>query len=272
TSWSPLTALGDWGGIVVMGDVVDLHTGAGHYLALFHDDERYFTAQGRPQHSDRWAAANQPHFSLYKSLSFDGGLTWSFPEVIYENSIIHLCEPGIIRSPDGKQLAVLLRENSRRLNSFIIFSNDEGVTWTPPRELPNALTGDRHQAIYTPDGRLLISFRDNSPALARLAAFKKDCLNCDEEILLRRAGPVSPTAGDWVGWVGTYQDLVEGSEGQYRIRFKDNTKGNDCAYPALEVLADKTIHLATYGHWEEGQEPYILSLRFKMDDLDSLAK
>ncbi|MCB0685128.1 MAG: exo-alpha-sialidase, partial [Saprospiraceae bacterium] len=51
TSWSPLTPLGDWGGIVVMGDVVDLHTGAGHYLALFHDDERYFTAQGRPQHS-----------------------------------------------------------------------------------------------------------------------------------------------------------------------------------------------------------------------------
>jgi len=31
---------------------------------------------------------------------------------------------------------VLLRENSRKLNSFVIFSNDEGRTWSAPRELP----------------------------------------------------------------------------------------------------------------------------------------
>ena len=32
--------------------------------------------------------------TLLKTFSTDGGLTWSFPEVIYESSEIHLCEPG----------------------------------------------------------------------------------------------------------------------------------------------------------------------------------
>ncbi len=31
---------------------------------------------------------------------------------------------------------MLLRENSRKFNSFVIFSDDEGHTWTEPRELP----------------------------------------------------------------------------------------------------------------------------------------
>jgi hypothetical protein len=52
---------------------------------------------------------------------------------------MHLCEPGAVRSPDGNEIAVLLRENSRRFNSQIIFSKDEGETWSKPRSLPNAL-------------------------------------------------------------------------------------------------------------------------------------
>ena len=96
-------------------------------------------------------------FFVYKTLSDDGGLTWSAPTVIATHAQAHLCEPGIIRSPDGRQIAVLLRENSRTLNSFVIFSNDEGQSWTQPVQLPGALTGDRHTGKYAPDGRLFIS-------------------------------------------------------------------------------------------------------------------
>ena len=42
-SWSELKPVGDWGGIVVMGFVEPLKTGRGHYLAMFHDDGRFFT-------------------------------------------------------------------------------------------------------------------------------------------------------------------------------------------------------------------------------------
>jgi len=46
----------------------------------------------------------------------DGGLTWSEPEVITQHPEARLCEPCIIRSPDGNQVAILMREESRRFN------------------------------------------------------------------------------------------------------------------------------------------------------------
>ena len=238
-SWSELRPVGDWGGIVTMGTVFDLQTEPGHYMALFHDDGRFFRSE--PSRVEPKA------MTLYKTQSIDGGLTWSFPQVITKSSSKHICEPGAVRSPDGRQIAVLLRENSRRHNSQIIFSNDEGRTWSTPRDLPAALNGDRHTGKYGPDGRLLISFRCRSPR-----------------------GRPGPYEGDWVAWVGSYADLVSGAEGQYHVRIKDNHKGADCAYPGVEVTPEGTFILTTYGHWEQGAPPYILSVRVRLKELDEL--
>ena len=267
-TWSELEKVGDWGGIVVMGDLIPLRTGKGHYMTMFHDDGRFISHQGRSTSEKPYLEQNLPLFTLYKTFSYDGGMSWSYPEAMLSDRFVHLCEPGMVRSPDGKTIAVLLRENARRSNSHIIFSRDEGKSWTAPRPLPNSLTGDRHQALYLPDGRLLISFRDNSPAASQFRRLKQACQNCDVKQLALQAGPASPTHGDWVGWVGTFEDLVEGKEGQYRIRFKDNTRGSDCAYPALELLPDGTVVATTYGHWDEGESPYILSVRFKMEEVE----
>lgn len=236
-TWSELMAVGNWGGIVVMGFTEPVKTGAGHYLAMFHDDGRFFAA--RP------AVQKPPVMTLYKTFSRDGGLTWSQPESIFASADVHLCEPGFIRSPDGRQIAALLRENKRVKNSHVIFSDDEGRTWTAPRELPGALTGDRHTAKYAPDGRLFISFRDTTLE--------------------------SPTRGDWVAWVGRYADIVAGREGQYRVRLMDNTRGTDCAYPGVEILPDGTFVTTTYGHWTTNQPPYIVSVRLKLSELDQKA-
>lgn len=240
SSWSELKPVGQWGGIVVMGFVESLRTGKGHYIAMFHDDGRFFTSEGN----------RNGEFRLYKTFSQDGGLNWSFPEVVYASSQVHLCEPGCIRSPDGKRIAVLLRENARRKNSHVIFSDDEGMTWTEPRELPLALTGDRHTGKYGPDGRLFISFRCRSPK------------PLDEN---------RPFEGDWVGWVGTWEDIVEGRSGQYSVRLKDNVKGYDTSYPGVELLPDGTFVTTTYGHWLEGEEPFILCVRFTLEELDAMA-
>ena len=242
-NWGELKPVGNWGGIVVMGFVEKLSTGPGHYMAMFHDDGRFFT---------KIPAKNKTRtFDLYKTFSTDGGLTWSFPKSVYRSSDVHLCEPGCIRSPDGKKLAVLLRENARRKNSHIIFSEDEGKTWSEPRELPLALTGDRHTGKYGADGRLFISFRCNSPTEKRKNR---------------------PFEGDWVGWVGTWEDLENGNDGQYSVRLKDNKKGYDTTYPGVEVLPDDTFVVTTYGHWSQGEQPYILSVRFKLSELDTMAK
>ena len=67
------------------------------------------------------------------------------------------------------------------------------------------------------------------------------------------------------------QDLIQGNSGQYFFRLKDNTKNYDTSYPGVEVLPNGTFITTTYGHWIEGQSPYILSSRFKLQDLDELA-
>jgi hypothetical protein len=232
-TWTPLEPIGEFGGIVAMASVERLNDGS--YMALFHDDGRYLRGEGK-----------RTRFRVYKTISHDGGRTWGEPEAIAEHPDADLCEPGLVRSPDGRQIAVLMRENRRKLNSFVIFSDDEGKTWTEPRELPGSLTGDRHVGKYAPDGRLFLSFRDTTHE--------------------------SPTRGDWVGWVGRYEDIVAGREGQYRVRLMDNMKDADCAYPGVEVLPDGTFVCTTYGHWAEGEPPYILSVRFSPAELDEMAK
>lgn len=249
-TWSSLEKVGDWGGIVVMGCHSKLKTGPGHYMCLFHDDGR-FIDKG-PKKKGRRV------MTVYKTFTKDGGLTWSDPETIFASSDIHLCEPGIIRSPDGKQLAVLLRENARRKNSHVIFSNDEGKTWSTPRELPKTLSGDRHTAKYSSDGRLLIVFRGYT---SRKGNFDK-----------KHNTAKWPTEGDCAAWVGTYDDIVNNNPGQYVVRLFDNKKGYDTTYPGVEILPDDTFVVTTYGHWDQGEAPYIMSTRLKLSELDTKAQ
>jgi hypothetical protein len=235
-SWSELKPIGDFGGIVAMSSVVRLDNG--DYMALFHDDGRFFRASGK--------AEDPPVMTVYKTISRDGGLTWGEPVAMARHPEAQLCEPGAVRSPDGRRIAVLLRENSRRFNSFIIFSDDEGRTWSAPRALPASLTGDRHTAKYAPDGRLLISFRD----MAR----------------------ESPTRGDWMAWIGTFDDLARDGEGQYLVRLMDNHHAWDSAYPGVEVLPDGTFVLTTYGYWTPGEQPYVVSVRLTLAEIDAEAR
>jgi hypothetical protein len=229
-TWTPLEPIGapGYSSVVTGSSVMRLKNGS--HMALQHFEHGV-------------------KLDLYKMLSHDGGLSWSAPIQITDYRHAQLCEPGCVRSPDGDKLAVLIRDNSRKRHSFVIFSEDEGDSWTEPRELPAFLTGDRHVARYAPDGRLLVTFRDMMPG--------------------------SPTYCDWVAWAGNYEDIADGRDGQYRVRLMVND-GNparrwDCAYPGLECLPDGTFVATTYGHWEKKHLPYIVSVRFKLKELDALA-
>ncbi len=228
-TWTPLEKVGDWGGIVVMSSVIA--TPDGKAIAFFHDDGRFLRAGGR----------FTGRSTVYSSTSTDGGQTWGEPKALLSDPEAFLCEPGVLRSPDGKRLAMLLRENNRKRNSFISFSDDQGSTWSPPRELPASLTGDRHVGVRLADGRYVVSMRDMA----------KD----------------SPTYGDWVAWVGTWEDLEAGRPGQCRVRLMDNFDGTDCGYAGLELLPDQTIVATSYGHWVAGEQPYVVSLRIPAREL-----
>ena len=183
--------------------------------------------------------------TIQLSVTRDGGQTWEPQRTIATHRDARLTEPAIVPSPDGKELAVLIRENSRRYNSMLIVSKDGGKTWSEPVELPVTLTGDRHMPRYAPDGRLVITFRDMAEG--------------------------SPTKGDFVAWVGTWDDLVNLRPGQFRVRLLENKRNEwDTGYAGLELLPDGTFVSTTYVPLRWGDPPSVVSVRFTIDELDTL--
>lgn len=181
-----------------------------------------------------------------QSLSSDGGLTWSPWRIVLDLGKRKPCEPALVRSPEGKQLLCLLRENQERIALFMT-SPDEGKTWTAAEPLPAGLHGDRHMARYAPDGRLVVCFRDT--------------------------GKGSPTRNHFVAWVGRYEDILARREGQYRIKLLHSYKGSDCGYPGLELLPDGTFVATTYIKYRPGPEKNsVVSVRFRLADTDRMTK
>lgn len=200
----------------------------GRYLGLYHRG---------PDGKDRAPLV------VLQTISADGGFTWSKPRIVAEVEGKNPCEPCVFRSPDGKQLCCLLRENTHKGRSLMMFSNDEGQTWTKPVDTPWGLTGDRHKEVFTKDGQLVICFRDQAPG--------------------------SSTRGDFVAWVGTYDDIVKGRDGKYRIKLlhQYGRKG-DCGYPGVELLPDGTIVATTYVKYRDNaNQNSVVSVRFKLDEL-----
>jgi hypothetical protein len=181
-----------------------------------------------------------------QSESADGGLTWSSWRVLVDLGGLKPCEPEVVRSPDGKQLLCLLRENVRTEPAHLITSDDEGRTWTAVKPLPAGLHGDRHKAVFTPDGRLVVCFRD--------------------------MGRTSPTKNHFVAWVGHYEDIISGRDGQYKIKLLHSHKGSDCGYPGVELLPDGTVVATTYVKYRPGEEQNsVVSVRFTLAETDRTA-
>ncbi|HVU32844.1 MAG TPA: sialidase family protein [Opitutaceae bacterium] len=182
-----------------------------------------------------------------QSISPDGGRTWSPWRVVVDLPGLKPCEPCVLRSPDGRELLCLIRENVTRIARFMT-SRDEGRTWSPTRPLPPGLYGDRHVARYAPDGRLVVCFRDTGGAYG------------------------SPTSKDFVAWVGRYDDITHGRDGAYRIRLLHSYHGGDCGYAGLEVLPDGTFVATTYIKYRPGRDlNSVVSTRFTLAETDRLA-
>ncbi|MBI5393786.1 MAG: hypothetical protein HZA91_00665 [Verrucomicrobia bacterium] len=179
-----------------------------------------------------------------QSLSTDSGFTWGPWRIVCDIAGLAPCEPALVRSPDGKQLLCLMRENNKA-ESLYMTSDDEGATWSAARRLPAGLVGDRHMPRYTPDGRLVVCMRDKTKAFG--------------------------THGHFVAWVGRYEDIVTGREGQYRIKLLHSHAGSDCGYPGLELLPDGTLVATTYIKYRPGPEKQsVVSTRFKLEEIDKM--
>ncbi len=231
---------------------------------------------------DKWMGFfHNSNFVNFKSiLSFENGKPiWSLPEPYFSQhraieKAANMCEVEVVRSDCGKgdELCLIGRSNSKKHNSIISFSSDEGKTWSEPVFAPSALNGERHKADYTPDGRLFITFRS-------IERDKAKTLKNDPD------GSRNWFSEGWIAWIGTYDDLKNGNEGQYRIKLAHTylaaqkepvlSANGDTGYCGNVVLDDGTVVTSTYGCFGErdskgNYKTYVVSKRINLTDIDKL--
>ena len=282
--------------VVAMASLVQLHDEKGNpkqeWMGIFHHQ----------------VSGETPVFKNFKTiLTFeekDGKMVenWSKPTPLFSErqqkefeQKLQMCEIGMFRSPDGKRIVGLVRSQNHVPHggntaylSTMIYSDDEGKTWSDPVELPGSLSGERHKALYDPiSGRLVITFREmnfdgdgdnkvegdsgNDPDNEENTTGKKDWdkedWNCE----------------DWGMWVGTYDQLMNQEDGQYRFRLDEdwvqNAKKGDCGYTGMTVDPETGLFvLDSYGHWDKAYSEgwkgavtedlaYIRQARFTLDEL-----
>lgn len=230
---------------------------------------------------DKWMAFfHDRSFVNYKTiLSFENGkAVWSNPEPYFAQhraieKKANMCEVEVVRSDCGKgdELCLIARSNNKNYNTLLSFSSDEGKTWSAPVFAPSALNGERHKADYTKDGRLFITFR----------SIERDKAKTDRNY----KGKYKWFSEGWVAWVGTYDDLKNGKEGQYRIKLAHTyledqkevvlSANADTGYCGNVVLDDDTVVTSTYGCFGEKlsngkYKTYVVSKRIRLSDTDKL--
>ena len=226
-TWKEMPMLGEkFSCVMAFSSVVRRKDGS--YLGLYHVGP---------------SGADKPPLRVLQSVTKDGGFTWSDPVEVCNVPGKNPCEPYVFRSPKGDELCCLMRENTHRGCSLMMFSRDEGETWSEPVDTPWALTGDRHQGVQLADGRLCIVFRDMAPE--------------------------SPTKGCFVGWVGSCEELKSGAVGgSFRIKLLhnyDTTNPWDCGYPGIHLLEDGTILATTYVKYRnDNRKQSVVCKRFRV--------
>lgn len=206
--------------------------------------------EGKPM--DKWMGVyhdlNYVNYKTYLTFDENGQEQWTAPAPYLneyrEIETSHLiCEVGLFRSPDGERIVGLARNQTHNGPATMFYSDDEGETWSKPVPLPGSLAGERHKILYDPTDptgqRIVIPFRE----------IKYD-LNGNN----RYDGYDDWIAGDWVAWVGTYDDLMNQRDGSFRILLCEdwaaNAKSGDTGYTGFVVQPDGTFIMDTYGHWD----------------------
>jgi hypothetical protein len=169
--------------------------------------------------------------------------------VVDKEEGLYLGHPTKILLEDGKTILTVYPKGHGKGAIVYKKSTDGGLTWSERIPVPASWETSLevptiHRVVDAEGKKRLIVFSGLYPARM---AWSED---------------------DGSAW----SDLVKGNKGQYRIRFKDNKHDWDCCYPGVELLPDGTFVVTTYGHWEKDQQPYILSVRFTLNELDERLK
>ena len=98
-------------------------------------------------------------------------------------------------------------------------------------EVAGALTGDRHQARALGGGRVLVSFRDTGLARTR--------------------------SGDWVGWIGTLDDVLEAQGADARVLARAYAALGDSLYALGKARSESGDAPGAKGIYERARLAYM---------------
>ena len=186
--------------------------------------------------------------------SDDGGDNWEYwSTVAYDPaSIINFGEPGMARLKDGR-LVCLMRTHhrpNRQGNMWFTCSNDDGVTWNPPKR--TSLWGYPADVMQLRDGRVLAVYGYRKAPWGVRGCISEDGVTWDinNEFVIRKGGIPVPKPGKGAR---TLQDTLIMAQ-YWHI-----------GYPSVTQIKDGAI-IAAYHEYSDDKQPlhYLMSTRFKL--------
>ncbi|MCP4755092.1 MAG: exo-alpha-sialidase [Proteobacteria bacterium] len=186
--------------------------------------------------------------------SDDGGDNWEYWSTIAYDaaSIINFTEPGVTRLENGNLVCLLRVQHrpKRQDNMWFTWSDDDGVTWKPPRRTP--LWGYPADVMQLKDGRVLAvySYRKDDWGI-------RGCVSED--------GMIWDIANEFVIRKGGAAALTEKSDPTSIWNGLTMAQYWHTGYPSMTQLADETIVVAYHEYSKEDQPiHYLMSTRFKL--------
>ncbi len=200
--------------------------------------------------------------------SDDGGFNWEYYSTLAYDpaSIIDYEEPAILRLKDGKLVCFLrthVNPTSDAKNTVVIFSDDDGFSWTPPKW--TNIWGYPHEAIELRDGRYLCVYGYRRPPYGTRGCVSDDGITWDKknEFVIREGGVPGATITETPG-----SSRMTPSSGKMRaggIDWSNPGIYQHIGYPSVAQVPDGTI-VAAYHEWDDQEKPlqYVRCTRFTL--------
>lgn len=200
--------------------------------------------------------------------SDDGGFNWEyFSTLAYDAaSIIDYEEPALLRLPSGRLVCFLRTHANPTSDSrpmVVIWSDDDGFSWTPPKW--TNIWGFPAEAIALADGRYLCVYGYRRPPYGVRGCISEDGITWDRanEFVIREGGLPGGTESDTPG--SSRMGTDSGTAKAGRVDPQHPGAYQHIGYPTVQQMPDGTIAVG-YHEWTDDAKPlqYLRCTRFEV--------